>query len=124
MIGVNTMTSPDELNANLHKRNGIKVSSALRQRRKQAVFTLKLLRTPIMFYLVPHLLSRVSRSVEVTWHEFKATILFVTTNYDASTEHDKKLPSGIINITNACNNSRITGDKFKNSSMWEELVNV
>jgi hypothetical protein len=92
------MTSPDELNANLHKRNGIKVSSALRQRRKQAVFTLKLLRTPIMFYLVPHLLSRVSRSVEVTWHEFKATILFVTTNYDAVLQVQNMIKSFLVEL--------------------------
>jgi len=66
LIGVNTMTSPDELSANLHKRNGIKVSSTRRQRRKQAVFTLKLMHRSIIIYLVLHLSTRISGSLEVT----------------------------------------------------------
>jgi hypothetical protein len=60
------MTSPDELNANLHKRNGIKVSSNRRQRRKQAVFTLKLMHRSIIIYLVVHLSTRISGGIEVT----------------------------------------------------------
>jgi fatty acid-binding protein DegV len=60
------MTSSDELNANLHKRNGIKVSSTLRQRIKQAVFKLKLKHRLIIIHLVLHLSTRISGSLEVS----------------------------------------------------------
>ena len=60
------MTSPDDLNANLHKRNDIKVFRTRRQRRKQAVFTSKLMHRSIIIYLVLHLSTRVSGSVEVS----------------------------------------------------------
>jgi hypothetical protein len=46
LIGVYTMTSFDELNANLHKWNGIK--RTLGQRRENAMFTLE-----VLFYLWP-----------------------------------------------------------------------
>jgi hypothetical protein len=34
------------------------------------------------------------------------------------------LSGGIINFKNACNSSRISGDRLKNSGMWKEMVKV